>query len=101
MLGTNRQGSPSPSNNSNEQRSRSESGNENDEEKDENVEEIKSSEPSQLPIPNLNLPGFPAGLMQNLPQNLPNFDPSNLPQGVREFAMLQQQQLAQVLTPTQ
>ena len=60
------------------------------------MEEIKSSEPSQLPIPNLNLPGFPAGLMQNLPQNLPNFDPSNLPQGVREFAMLQQQQLAQV-----
>lgn len=87
--------SPTPSNNSNEHRSRSESGNENDKDGDDEVEEIKNSD--CLPVPNLNLPGFPPGFAQNLPHNLPNFDPSNLPQGVRELAMLQHQQLAQVI----
>ena len=90
--------SPAPSNNSNEQRSRSESGNENDKENEDEVEEIKSTE-TGLPVPNLNLPGFPPGFAQNLPHNLPNFDPLNLPQGVRELAMLQHQQLAQVRIP--
>ena len=42
------------------------------------------------------MPNFPPGFAANLPHNLPNFDPSNLPQGVRELAMLQHQQMAQV-----
>lgn len=89
--------SPTPSNNSNEQRSRnSGSENENEKEGEEDVEEIKGGlENNGLPVPNLNLPGFPPGFAQSLQHNMPNFDPSHLPQGVRELAMLQHQQLAQ------
>ena len=91
--------SPTPSNNSNEQRSRnSGSENENEKEGEEDVEEIKGGlENNGLPVPNLNLPGFPPGFAQSLQHNMPNFDPSHLPQGVRELAMLQHQQLAQVI----
>jgi hypothetical protein len=95
LLGSGQRHTPSPSQ-SNENRSRgSDSGNDN---AADDVEEINTDNKpgSSLPVPNFNIPGFPPGFAQNLPVSLPNFDPSNLPQGVRELAMLQHQQLAQV-----
>ena len=53
-------------------------------------------------MPNFSMPNFPpnfaaaAAGASGLPAGLPNFDPSSLPQGVRELAMLQHQQMAQV-----
>jgi len=71
------------------------SSNEDDKEnKDEEIEEFSTD--NKLPVPNFSMPNFPPGFAANLPHNLPNFDPSNLPQGVRELAMLQHQQMAQV-----
>ena len=67
------------------------SNNDEDKEKDEEIEEF-STEQAKLPVPNFNMPNFPPGFGSNLP----HFDPSNLPQGVRELAMLQHQQMAQV-----
>ena len=49
-------------------------------------------------MPNFSMPNFPPNFTAgaNSTPGLPNFDPSNLPQGVRELAMLQHQQMAQV-----
>ena len=52
---------------------------------------------NKLPVPNFSMPNVSPGFAANLPHNLPNVDRSNLPQGVRELAMLQHQQMAQVI----
>ena len=76
------------------------SGEDDKENKDDEVEEI-ANEANKLPMPNFSMPNFPpnfaaAAAASGMPTGLPNFDASNLPQGVRELAMLQHQQMAQV-----